>query len=444
MSKRDLMRCIFCFKELKRTDICFETVDDQVELVPDPIKLSFKRLANPEMQEYNIEAMSCQPIRQYKEGSDEFELDLETGIPVTWNQPREGSAFPLKSQKRLCAHCHMPLPDQFGKCPNILIGFCGNTGAGKTVYMLSLIHDLYTRIPSMAVTPDPIFFSQMKTDYSGMYAAMYQNQSSYRLPYATPLNDQLSPLVLNCSCGENRFMITLYDMAGEGVKNPAYMAKQALFLDNSDGVIYLKDPDYFPGMPKAASALQEHAYLNQLFGLITKRARIAITMTKVDKLLNIYGGNPEFREIVGNMFSRDDSIHAYGFNAPAAQARNGRMFRLYNWPNTRDQFILNVYNQQRRTENHERAPRQGGLFGLFRRNNRQEDRYDPADQWVMLFGASPLGRNVDLYHEEGDASTYYVSQAPNGMHNVDPVLWLLHCAGVFPAVQYQEEPSGRR
>lgn len=440
MSKHDTMKCIFCFKKLQHTDICFETIDDRVDPSPDEIKLNFQRLTNPYMEEYDTQAMSRQPIERYVENDPAFELDSETGIPVAWNQPLEGGGFALKSKKRLCAHCHMPLPSQFGKRPNVLIGFCGNTGSGKTVFMLSLIHDLHTRISSMAVAPDPIFYSQLKTDYKSMYDAMYMDESGYRLPLATPPNDPLSPLVLNCSCGDNDFMITLYDMAGEGVKDPAYMAKQALFLENADGVIYLKDPDYFPGMPMAGAALEEHAYLDDLFDMITKHARIAITMTKIDKLLDMYAGNPEFMDIVGNMFANDASIHSGGFNAPAAQARNGRMFKLYNWPNTRDQFVLNIYNKQRKTENHAVEPVKQGLFArLFgKKTQTNEESYDPADQWVMLFGASPLGKNINLYHEGGDSSTWYASQAPSGLHNVDPVLWLLYCADVFPAKKFAD------
>ena len=435
MPKHDSMKCIFCFKKLQHTDICFETIDDRVDLSPDPIKWSFQKLTDPFMDEYDIQAMSRQPIVQYREGDPAFELDSETGIPVAWNQPLEGVSMTLKSKKRLCAHCHMPLPSQFGKQPNVMIGFCGNTGAGKTVYMLSLIHDLHTGIHAMTVSPDPIFYSQMKTDYKGMYDAMYTDQSGYRLPKATPPNDPLSPLVLNCSCGDNKFMLTIYDMAGEGVKDPGYMAKQALFLENAEGVIFLKDPDYFPGMPMASAALEEYAYLEELFGMITERARIAITMTKVDKLLDRYKGDPEFEKIVGTMFSKDTSIHSYGFDAGAAVARNGWMHNLYNWKNTRDQVILNLYNRQRKAENHGEEPvKKGFLAGLFGKKKRVNDAApDPANQWVMLFGASPLGRNINLYHEDGDDSTWCASQAPSGLHNVDPVLWLLYCAGVFPA-----------
>ena len=161
MPIHDTMKCIFCFHTLKNTDICFETVDDQVDPTPDPIKLNFQRRTEPYMDEFDMQAMSRQPICQYQEGSTEFELDPETGIPVAWNQSVQESTYTLKSRKRICAFCHMPLPSQFGKRPNMMVGFCGNTGAGKTVYMLSLIHDLKSRVHGMAVAPDPILYSQL-------------------------------------------------------------------------------------------------------------------------------------------------------------------------------------------------------------------------------------------------------------------------------------------
>lgn len=446
MPIHDTMKCIFCFHTLKNTDICFETVDDQVDPTPDPIKLNFQRRTEPYMDEFDMQAMSRQPICQYQEGSTEFELDPETGIPVAWNQSVQESTYTLKSRKRICAFCHMPLPSQFGKRPNMMVGFCGNTGAGKTVYMLSLIHDLKSRVHGMAVAPDPIFYSQLKTDYKSMYDAMYGGEDGYRLPQATPPNDTLSPLVLNCSYRGRDFMITLYDMAGEGTKHASYMAKQALFLANTAGVIYLKDPDYFPGMPMANVALEEHAYLDDLFDAITSRrqdtqpAYIAITMTKIDKLLDIYGSNREFRSIIGATFDRDDvNIHADGFDAPAARAISGRMHKLYDWSNTEDQAILGIYNKQLSRADREDTVR-SGLFGrLFSGKKKRRDEEDTGNQPVMLFGASPLGRNPGLYHEAGDDSTYYASQEPRGLHNVDPILWLLYCHGLFPARRTVED-----
>lgn len=446
MPIHDMMKCIFCFNILRKTDICFETVDDQVDPSPDPIKLNFQRRTEPYMDEFDTQAMSRQPIRKYYEGDESFDLDYDTGIPVAWNQPMEGNTYRLKSKKRLCGFCHMPLPNQFGKRPNIMMGFCGNTGSGKTVYMLSLIHDLHNKVRNMSVTPDPIFYSELKTDYKSMYEAMYEDPSGYRLPQATPPNETLSPLVLNCSYRGRDFMITLYDMAGEGVKSQSYMAKQAVFLENANGIIYLKDPDYFPGMPMASSALEEHSYLDDLFDAITSRpkdaprAHIAITMTKIDKLLNFYSGDSEFRSIVGAMFDDvETSIHSRGFDAPRAQALNGRMHKLYDWPNTRDQTILSVYNKQRKWLRLDDEPEKSGFFSRLFGGGKKNSGGASSHQWVMLFGVSPLGRNADLYHADGDDSTYYVTQAPSGLHNVDPVLWLLFCNGLFPARIIEED-----
>lgn len=441
----DKNKCIFCFNTLKKTDICFETVDDMVELVPDEVKYSYERRFDNMIDINDVRCLSRQPIKNYVEGDPEFDLDYETGIPIAWNQPGDG--WTLKSTRRLCRFCHKPLPIMFGKRPNITVGLCGNSGSGKTVYMLSLIRDL-RRVPGMAVTPDPVFFSQLDTDYERMYKSMYSGAIVYKLPSATNPTDILSPVVLNCSYSHRAkvidFTVTIFDMAGEGMKNETYMAKQAIYLENAAGVIYLKNPDYFPGMSKEEEGLEEHAYLYNLFETITHRKRdagkahIAITMTKFDLLLNKYEGDPTFDDMkIAQMYANNPvTLHDGGFDVAKALRLNRRLYELFNWENTRDQEIRGLYNRQRMHRNADRKEVKKGFFArLFGRNDDVDDS-EPVDnikQWVMLFATSPLGRNAQF------VSSNELALAPNGLMNVDPLLWILYCCDIYPPSRKSED-----
>lgn len=428
-------KCVFCFNELKNTDICFETVETSVEKTPDPVKLAYERRFNPTLSENDVSCMSRQPICKYSPENRQFELDKETGIPISWNQVMD-NGWTLRSKRRLCGFCHKPLPVNFGKEPNITIGLCGNTASGKTVYMLSLIHDL-NRVPNMAAVPDPTFFSEMETNYKDMYYAMYNGTSEgYELPAATSPLEILSPMVINCTYTDrNRsynFMITIFDMAGEGIKDQAYMAKQGIYLENTAGVIFLKNPDYFPGMKMASEALEEHTYLSQLIDTISShpdgsRARVAITLTKADLLLERYTADPDFAK-VARMFDDDPATaHAYGFDVGKAMAYNKRLYNLYNWENTRDSTVCTLYNSLKPKLKSGGNQKRGLFSRLF---SRADDDYEDENDfkpWVMLFAASPLGRNVNFCGDN------LLSVAPSGMLNVDPLLWLLYCVNMYPA-----------
>lgn len=444
-NRYDKHKCIFCFQVLKKTDICFETVDDMVELTPDPVKFAYERRFDSMVDENDVRCLSRYPIKDYVAGDPEFDLDYDTGIPIAWNQTGDG--WKLKSTRRLCRFCHKPLPITFGKRPNITIGLCGNSASGKTVYMLSLIRDL-RRVRGMAVTPDPVFFSGMDTDYEAMYKSMYAGNDGYRLPSATIPTDILSPLVLNCSYSAKGkvidFSVTVFDMAGEGMKSPAYMAKQAVYLENSAGVIYLKNPDYFPGMSKEAEELEEHSYLEVLFDTITHRnaeagkAHIALTMTKFDLVLNKYDGNPDFEKLrLGELYADNPATHHEGgFNVAKALTLNRRLYQLYDWDNTRDQRIRSLYDRQKKGGEVNEPVKKPSFWERLFGKRREKVAAEPDDnikQWVMLFAASPLGRNAQFISDNE------LGMAPSGMLNVDPLLWLLYCCDIFPGVKNDYE-----
>ena len=433
----DTHKCVFCFKTLEKTDICFETVETAVELTPDPVKYAYEQRFDLTISENDLRCMSRQPIMRYVEGSSEFDLDKETGIPIAWNQRME-NGWVLKSRRRLCGFCHKPLPVAFGKQPNITVGLCGNSASGKTVYALSLIHDL-NLVPNMAASPDPVFFSELDTDYKSMYYGMYSgSDQGFELPVATSPLEILSPIVINCTYtgkGEARnFSVTIFDMAGEGIKDPTYMAKQGVYLENTYGAIFLKNPEYFPGFRMSAKAVEEHTHLNSLLETISarsdgSRAYIAITLTKADMLLERYAADDAFSK-VAKLFEGDPvTSHPNGFRVGKAMLISKRLYDIYDWENTRDNTIRTQYDKLRIVrEPHPAKPAKRGLFGkLFGGKPKPQEEEETIRQPVMLFAASPLGRNV---RATGDNR---LSDAPAGMLNVDPLLWLLYCCNIYPA-----------
>ena len=167
-------------------------------------------------------------------------------------------------------------------------------------------------------------------------------------------------------------------------------------------------------------------------------AHIAITMTKIDMLLDRYGNHPEFQKIVGKMFDGDGvAAHSKGFNVSQALFYNRKMQDLYNWSNTRDHDILALYERQKGKRPQTLAENPGclaRLFGKGKKARTDEAGEENVTQQAMLFGVSPLGKNANP-HKSATSMYTVVDHAPNGFHNADPVLWLLFCCGVFPAAR---------
>jgi uncharacterized protein YozE (UPF0346 family) len=448
-------RCIYCFKDLEPEDICFVTVDRTAAPMPDEVKLGFMRSFEPEISPEDMRVQTYQPIRQYERGSDEFRVDAETGYPTMWYEPKESTT--LASTVRICRHCHMPVPMGLGNKPNLLIGFCGNSGSGKTVYLLSLIEDL-RRVKNLAVQPDPVFYDDsnqnnafadmQKTQYQTMYQDMYSGLNGsgipqelvgcYKLPDATPPTERLTPLVLNCTYKGRKMMLTLFDMAGEGSKDPRYMASSAKYLENADGIIFLNNPDYFSGMPKEEDKWEQHQYDELIMQYINEKARIAFVLTKFDKLYQEYRNNEEFRKTMLAVSFKENSPHANGFDTSNALNMDAAMRKLYDWEMTEDSIVKQAQQEANLPKNRKgkgsyntkSSSRPSFWDFLFRRGVRSEGNVDIRLTYrSMFFAASALGLEAEVYQREdvpGYESSFFARNKPAGFRNVDPVLWILN------------------
>lgn len=448
-------KCIYCFKDLEPEDICFVTVDRTAAPMPDDVKLSFMRSFEPEISHEDMRVQTYQPVRQYEEGSEEFRVDEQSGYPTMWYEPKESTT--LASTVRICRYCHMPVPMGLGNKPNLLIGFCGNSSSGKTVYLLSLIEDL-GRVESLAVQPDPVFYDDsnqnnafadlQKTRYQTMYQDMYAGLNGagipqelmgcYKLPDATPPTERLTPLVLNCIYKGRKMMLTLFDMAGEGSRDPRYMASSAKYLENADGIIFLNNPDYFPGMPKVEARWEQHQYDDQIMQYISRKARIAFVLTKFDKLYQEYKHNEEFRKTMLGVSFENNCPHAKGFDTSNALTMDAALKKLYDWEMTKDSIVKQAKyeanlprNQRGKGASGIKRPKRTSFWDfLFRRRDRSEENIDiRLTNRSMFFAASALGLEAEVYQPEnvyGYESSFFVRNKPKGFRNADPVLWILN------------------
>ncbi len=162
---------------------------------------------------------------------------------VTQIELREGG-FTAKCSRRVCRHCHNPLPDDYGKNPVKFAAVIGITGAGKTVYLSQLLGGILNYAAEVGL-------SAVATNASVRTFRERNAVTAKRaLPGSTPEERLQQPLFFDLThgtLGHGRTTETfvLYDVAGEVFRDAALVRRFAPFIGHADGLIVLIDPMQF-------------------------------------------------------------------------------------------------------------------------------------------------------------------------------------------------------
>jgi hypothetical protein len=164
---------------------------------------------------------------------------------------------------RACPICHTPLPAAFAEADVPLVGVVGGKGAGKTVYLAVLNHELRHAV-RRRFDADIRFSGDQQPVGSGFGSprAWLENYEKAlfedgELPAGTTAADtgRRVPLVLEwrqprSRAGRTRYATTLlsfYDAAGEDFVSES--SKQQKYVEIADGLVVLLDPWQLPDLP---------------------------------------------------------------------------------------------------------------------------------------------------------------------------------------------------
>lgn len=208
----------------------------------------------------------------------------------------------ITCSRRVCPRCHNPLPENFGKTPIITIPIIGVMGAGKTVYMSSLLSNISSYVTSVGYTG--------AVSTNGVYAFRQSNKVGIGNPLPNPTNPELvqQPLcfVMNKPLTGIKlasYTVVLYDLAGEYFNDDAEHnilieeKHRRPLLEHADGIILLIDPGQLTGKDKknpAVIALDKIQNVLLSGGSLGTKAEtpIAICTPKAD--------SPEFKAFFGS------------------------------------------------------------------------------------------------------------------------------------------------
>lgn len=145
--------------------------------------------------------------------------------------------------RRVCPHCHNPLPDTYGKSKVNFAVVIGITGSGKTVYISQLLKNLERYAARAGL-------DAVKSPNVSTFLDANPIRADAPLPGSTPAGRFQQPLfyqIIRNAEGEKRVTETfvLYDVAGEALTDSALIPRYAPFIEHADGMIMLLDPLQF-------------------------------------------------------------------------------------------------------------------------------------------------------------------------------------------------------
>lgn len=322
------------------------------------------------------------------------------------------------SRRLCCPECHNPLPPEMIEEGSEIISIIGDRSSGKTVYFVSLIHELRQhgfKLDIFETNPQDLSYNE-KTRTSNIYETMAREMfeegilpQQTRATRPAPMIFRVSTQKKDSKKGRSIYLV-FYDTAGEIFRDANRMEEVARYLMDSAGVILLVDPFTMPGLRRTlidGKVLDDENYvrtnpvtvfdrLNELVvnsgrkGLLNKP--LAITFSKIDAVIDALNnlGNPY-------ILSGVDLEHDSSF----LQTRKLSLSEI-------DQISGQLESV---------ADQRWGAGQLFAS---AVSRFG-ADN-VRLFAVSALGCNPDKRGKLPDLRPYRV---------MDPLAWIMHKMGGF-------------
>ena len=177
------------------------------------------------------------------------------------------------STRRVCPHCHNPLPAAYCETPGRIVALVGAKNAGKSTYIAVLLHELMNRVgtelDASLVACDDRTIDRYKRDFARplyeerrllptttsaatapreplVYLLTRTRQARRRLPSRLRLGRERT----------ESLVLVLFDTAGEDLRSREVRDLHLRYLEAADAIIFLVDPLELPG---ARAALREEA-----------------------------------------------------------------------------------------------------------------------------------------------------------------------------------------
>ncbi len=222
---------------------------------------------------------------------------------------------------RVCPICHTPLSSTFAESRSPLVGMVGGKGAGKTVYLSVLHHELRTSVrrrfqADIRLTGDQQGGAGSPRQWLENYEEQLFKDGKLLVQTSSAAGGVRAPVVIEWRQPRRRLgvesfgttVLSFYDAAGEDLTTQDQVHTQA-YLGVADGLVLLLDPWQLPGARERidvpAAAVRDAEPPLEVLTRITELLRVshqvrasrkvriplAVVFAKMDAFFPVLGGN---------------------------------------------------------------------------------------------------------------------------------------------------------
>lgn len=366
------------------------------------------------------EAAKCLKLQNHPDGKSDYFIydgyDMVQGVVDIYGNT---------SHRRVCPHCHNPLPRGYGRNEVKFISVIGVTGSGKTVYISQLLQNMpyYTfRLANMA--------SQTLDDRVDNFLNNNPVRKDTPLPDSTMAGRLAQPMTYDIvKSGNKHETIVIYDIAGENCTDATEMQRYGDFVMHSHGIILLISPKQI-GFPEdygdqnadednTKDAAPPITVLNTIYNTIVAENRglceipLAVCISKSDFFARTLGAGEENEADINYIATRDV--------APIEDPVTGE---------TKPGFNATQYNviQKKISRMMDRNPISVALQTQYKYYN------------YFIFSA--VGCAVRKEERDGKTVSYPVNE-PQPIRIVEPLLWLFKRFGYINSDTHIRLPALR-
>lgn len=163
-----------------------------------------------------------------------------------------------ESNKRLCPHCHMELPAEFGRFPMLVFAMIGAKNTGKSHYLAVLIEQIKKNVgPDLDVLLVPLNDETRARFESDFRRVVYEDKRTVHVTRKGADNASVKkPLAYSLTFSsrdkrgspvtEKVLYLSFFDTAGEDMTSLESMEASNRYIAHADGIILLFDPLQLP------------------------------------------------------------------------------------------------------------------------------------------------------------------------------------------------------
>ncbi len=333
-----------------------------------------------------------------------------------------------------CPHCHSKLPPFFTQTQQHIISLVGVTAAGKSYYLISMVHELESMFPrdfgmpfrdADPETNEPLnemrmrLFSAQTPQEAYIAKTQMQGRLYHKVWRQGVFANMPRPFIYNLNKGAETHSLVLYDNAGEDFQpgRDNVLTPGSHHLSVASAILFLFDPTANPGFRQLLQESKDPQLRNSLYRPGRQAMLLAESEMRLRTRLNLPPSEKLDIPLAVIIGKSDTWIHLLGPEPLLPACRNGMfMTEHVNVNSTRlRQFIFNI------------APHICTNAEAISSN-------------VRYFAASALGESPVEFKDESSGSML-IGPASGEVHPVrvtEPLLWALHhvAPSLIPSSQH--------